>query len=100
MFQFSSKNTIIKKFYIFLVAMFIMKSAMAQWVTVYSGLTADLLDVHFPSHDTGFIVGDNGKILRTVDAGSTWSNRPSGTNAGLTSVFFTNVNQGFVEGNG
>lgn len=47
--------------------------AAAGWVPVASGVDVDLYDVHFPSPDVGYAVGDQHTILRTADRGATWT---------------------------
>lgn len=54
--------------------------------------------IHFPDANTGYLVGD-GIILKTTDAGSTWTSLSFGVT--LSSVYFTDVNTGYaVGGNG
>ncbi len=47
--------------------------ASAQWTTLTSGTTAALKDVDFVSDSIGVVVGNSGTILRTTDAGTTWT---------------------------
>lgn len=56
--------------------------------------------IHFPDNTTGYIVGNNGTILKTTDAGLTWSNQISGTTNNLKSVFFTGAYDGWACGSG
>jgi len=44
----------------------------AQWVKATSGTTVKLNDVYFLDEDTGFLVGENLTILKTVNGGTTW----------------------------
>lgn len=71
------------------------------WVD-QSGGVASLLNlngVHFVSARSGWIVGDQGTILRTVDAGATWTPQGSGsTNYTLNDVAFPTTNIGIVVG--
>ena len=43
-------------------------------------------------------MGNFGTILKTINGGSTWTPQFSGTNESLNSVFFTDVNTGYVVG--
>lgn len=52
----------------------------------------------FTSSTTGFAVGTNGRIMRTTDAGSTWTAMSSGTTTELHDVFFTSSTNGFAVG--
>ena len=54
-------------------------SAMAQWSAVDSGTTSNLRGVYLLDSGVGYSVGDAGTILKTTDAGLTWSALASGT---------------------
>lgn len=68
------------------------------WFTQNSGTTVTLNSVYFPVLNTGYIAGDNGTILKTVDKGASWLVLNSGTQRNLTSVFFSDENNGFIAG--
>ena len=40
-----------------------------DWINQTSGTGSPLYSVHFPSMDTGYIVGGNGTILKTSNGG-------------------------------
>ena len=46
----------------------------------------------------GYAVGNSGKIIKTIDGGTTWLHSTSGTIVGLESVYFTDENTGYVAG--
>lgn len=52
----------------------------------------------FINSEIGFVVGYNGDMYKTVNAGETWQKKNSGTDLHLTSVYFVNENTGFVSG--
>lgn len=54
--------------------------------------------IHFINSDVGFVVGYNGDIYKTTDAGEIWRKQNSGTSLHLHSVFFVNNMVGFVSG--
>ncbi|GEM_PF-1755228 len=55
------------------------------------------VDAHFPDANTGYAITDNpGQVLKTIDAGKTWEIVNSGTFDRLYSVWFTDVNTGFI----
>ena len=58
----------------------------------------NLSSVYFPNATTGYIVGDAGTILKTTDAGTSWTTQISGTFNGLTSVCFIGVDTGYAIG--
>jgi len=72
-----------------------------NWITIPSGTTDQLNDVHFPSENVGFVVGNNYNFLKTIDGGKTWTKSiPAGlvfmgTN-NFTKVQFINDSIGFV----
>ena len=55
-------------------------------------------DMYFTNPETGFVVGFNGYIYKTTDAGNSWKQQNSGTTLHLYSVFFVDENVGFVSG--
>jgi photosystem II stability/assembly factor-like uncharacterized protein len=67
---------------------------------------ADLRDVHFADETTGYAVGhyyDNsglnyGQVLKTTDAGESWQIIDNGQFEHLVSVYFTDVNVGYISG--
>ena len=66
---------------------------------VNTGTTERLEDITFPSHDTGIIIGDFGKVLQSTDRGNSWTiinNIP--TSERLYSVAFMNDNVGVATG--
>jgi hypothetical protein len=43
-----------------------------EWMTIPSGVRADLFDITFPTPLVGWAVGAAGTVLRTTDGGKTW----------------------------
>lgn len=70
-------------------------STNAQWFQQTSGTTNHLWGVSFVSQDIGFICGDTGTILKTIDGGTNWVQQNSGTNFQLTGLQFINENIGY-----
>lgn len=63
-----------------------------NWVLQTSGTTETLRHVFFKGNgtaDTGYVVGDNGVVLKTLNAGTTWTRIDAETDEDLKSVFFT-----------
>jgi hypothetical protein len=56
------------------------------------------LSVCFPDANIGYAVGLNGIILKTTNAGTTWSPQLSGTSQHLRSVYFTDGTTGYAVG--
>ena len=59
-----------------------------------------LSGLKFVSPQKGWIIGMEGTILYTEDAGNTWDIQESGTNQYLTSIFFINEKTGWIVGTG
>ena len=60
------------------------------------GFEINIRGIHFVNAETGFIVGYNGEIYKTNNAGKTWQKQNSGTKSHLQSVFFLDENIGFA----
>jgi photosystem II stability/assembly factor-like uncharacterized protein len=87
-----------KKYYLIVIALFVVNFAIAQWTAVSSRSTRFLSSVYFPDVNTGYAVGEMGTILKTSDAGLTWTALSSGTTNNLYSVHFTDSNTGYAAG--
>ncbi|MCP4589234.1 MAG: hypothetical protein GY842_00680 [bacterium] len=85
--------------YFILAALLPCQLALAQWISLPSGVTDDLFGVHFVDEQTGFAVGwgtgSGGVILRTTD-GSTWTSTRPVAGAYLMDVDFATSTTGFV----
>jgi len=60
-----------------------------------------LSSISFPGKDTGYVVGDYWKILRTINGGNTWTYQTAPTSPGyydLKSCFFLNNDLGYAVG--
>ncbi len=70
------------------------------WTQQNSGTTENLRSVSFVDVNTGWVVGDNGILIKTTDGGKTWNKQNSGSDGFLKSVYFINSNTGWVVGGG
>ncbi|MBL7859709.1 MAG: VCBS repeat-containing protein [Cyclobacteriaceae bacterium] len=66
---------------------------------VTNSIIEDLVAVRFVDAVTAFAVGTNGTAIKTINAGTSWTNLISGTTNTLWNVFFTNTNTGYIVGN-
>jgi photosystem II stability/assembly factor-like uncharacterized protein len=57
-------------------------------------------DVFFLNTDTGFLVGNEGRIFRTTDSGETWRKIDSGTRLNIVSVYFIDDRVGYASSEG
>lgn len=60
----------------------------------------ELYSVHLNRSGTGSVVGNFGRILRTLDSGRSWAEQKSGTTKPLTAVSFSDDHHGVVAGGG
>src|SRR6185437_2908374 len=72
----------------------------AQWVKIMPPSYDDYTSVYFPTKDTGYILGLNGNIIKTVDARNNCviQIQNSSTFTTLSNICFTDANKGFVVG--
>jgi len=66
------------------------------WVQQNSGTTANLYSVKFINSQTGWCVGDSGKILKTTNGGISWIPSLPNYPANYRSITFTNSNIGYI----
>jgi len=89
-----------KKLSILLITLFALNTVNAQWVQLSSGTSNNLHSVFFIDSNTGFVVGDNGTILKTTNGGANWVTiYTTNSSASLYSVYFLNSDTGYAVGN-
>ncbi|MEI6297257.1 MAG: YCF48-related protein, partial [bacterium] len=82
-----------KKIYISLFIVLITSITNAQnWLPQSSGTTRFLSSVFFVNADTGFIVGEGGTMLKTINGGSNWTKQTVPSDTSLNSIYFVNKN--------
>jgi len=67
------------------------------WNKIFDN-TYGLNNLYFLNSDTGFVVGSQGAILKTINGGTTWTQQNSGTSQYLRGCYFINSNVGFAVG--
>src|SRR5438552_6393544 len=87
-----------KKLILFFLLVIVTQIVKADWFSQSSGTANTLNSVYFPVLNTGYIAGNNGTLLKTIDGGALWIPKISGTNNNLCSVFFINANTGYAVG--
>lgn len=70
----------------------------AQWVELSTGTNALLRDVHFLDHEYGAVVGNNGTVLLTENAGQDWQSIGGAISEDLSSVLIWNRDTILVSG--
>jgi photosystem II stability/assembly factor-like uncharacterized protein len=60
------------------------------WQVVPSGTTNSLQSIHFADYDTGYVVGDVGTVLKSVDGGLIWQSLQTPVTKDLNDLFVFN----------
>ncbi len=70
-----------------------------NWFAMNSGTTKNLKSAYFTNPNTGYLVGDSGIILKTINGAISFTTQTSGTYDNLFTVYFTGVDTGYILGN-
>jgi len=90
---------IIKKLSLLLTLLVFFNIGYSQnWEQVTSGNSNSLNASFFISHKKGWVVGNQGTILKTEDSGMSWSVQESGSTAKLYDIYFVDYNNGYAVG--
>lgn len=91
-----------KNIYYLLVAFLLSTSSILaqnfEWEEQQSGVEITLRDVEFANSNVGWVIGDEGTILYTDNAGQLWSEQNSGTEEILRGLFVLDSQTAFVVG--
>ena len=71
---------------------------LSQWFQQNSGTTLQLRDVFFINENIGWIVGAQGKVIKTTNGGNNWQNVSLNTSTSLSSIWFVSSEIGFIVG--
>ena len=71
-----------------------------SWVQQASGTTENLRDIFFVDANTGWVVGENGSILKTTNGGAEWVTKTAVKFAYFIGCYFVNSNVGWASGDG
>lgn len=64
-----------------------------------SGNSADVYNgIYFTDENNGVVVGNNGKVLKTISGGDVWYTISALGTSQLTEVHFVNANKGYITG--
>lgn len=84
---------------ILLLALFLITNlTFAQWTQKNIGTSEDLSSIYFQNTNIGWIVGGNGKILKTTDGGDHWIVQILGLTEWLSEIRFFNNDIGWIVG--
>jgi photosystem II stability/assembly factor-like uncharacterized protein len=67
-----------------------------NWTIINSGTSNKLNDIQFTSSIIGYVAGENGTILKTLDGGNTWFNLSINTTEYINSISFIDDNIGYI----
>jgi photosystem II stability/assembly factor-like uncharacterized protein len=69
-----------------------------SWITYDLGFTGDIFSISMVNQQTGYISGQNSKVLKTTNGGANWvmKTQPSGTNYSLSNIEFVDENTGWT----
>ena len=68
------------------------------WFAQSGGTPLALNDVYLVTENTGYIIGQNGTILKTTNGGSNWVSQTSPLSTQFESISFFDVNNGYIAG--
>jgi photosystem II stability/assembly factor-like uncharacterized protein len=77
---------------------FYSSNAGVNWTTYDLGVTGDFFSISMINQNTGYISGQNSKVLKTTNGGVSWVTKtnPSGSNYSLYNIEFLDENTGFT----
>lgn len=88
-----------QKFILILFGLFISNLLEAQsWNLFDVGTNENLNKIHFTNDSTGFIIGDNGLLLKTLDGGDIWDTITTNVQHNLMTISFANEDVGYING--
>lgn len=95
-----SKTTYVKSLLTLFIFSFLIFNSHAQWVELDTGMENPPVfnDVYAITSDIVVVVGANGTILKTIDGGDTWVQKPSGITQNLNKIQFLTPQIGYAMG--
>lgn len=69
-----------------------------SWIPLTSGVTSNLNSVDFINYSLGYIVGDNGTLLKTIDGGNQWVALTAPDSINYYDVKFNGTSAVFISG--
>ena len=71
-------------------------STQGVWVVVRGAQEGRFNGLSFSDLNNGWVIGDSGRILHTIDGGDTWNSQLSGTSLSLQCVRFVTSQKGWI----
>lgn len=72
--------------------------AQSEWKRMQTTTTENLVAMDMPSASVGYAAGEAGVILKSTDAGATWSEQTSGVSGGFWAIRFSSPMNGLAGG--
>ncbi len=72
--------------------------AQSEWKRMQTTTTENLVAMDMPSATIGYAAGEVGVILKSTDAGATWSEQTSGVSGGFWAIRFSSPTDGLAGG--
>lgn len=88
----------LKLFFTLVLFQATLTNAQDSWNTPNGYIGMEANDVTFIDMNKGFAVGENGKMISTLDGGNTWSFVETGTEESIFCIQFTSSSVGFAAG--
>jgi len=97
--MFHLKMKVMKAITLMTGILFLVQTAVGQYVWQNPNPSGNpLRDIWFTDNATGWVVGECGTILKSVDGGVSWNPQFSGTDSDLNAVIFSTPDVGFAVG--
>lgn len=87
-----------KKIYLIVFILISAFTVSAQWNIIHSDAGEYYNEVFFVATDTGYVIGNDGVVLKTTDGGTSWQHQTFAATNNLNDIFFTNPSTGIVVG--
>jgi len=88
-----------KEIYIsFIIACIISLAVNAQFEMQNSGTNKNLFQIFFTENNTGYIIGEEGTLLKTINGGKKWIELAIDNQNDLAGIYFHNPDTGFIIG--
>ncbi|HSF88831.1 MAG TPA: YCF48-related protein [Saprospiraceae bacterium] len=96
--HFTLPRHLVMGLWIILIILALPLASIAQWTLLNSGTSESLNEIVFPVPDTGYVVGENGTVIRTVNGGEEWTALNPGTTKHVNDLFFFDAGTGVIVG--
>ncbi len=89
-----------KRFAMLITLFFVVHVAFSQWIKQKSGTSTSLYQVQMLDDQIGYVSGNNGTLLKTINGGVDWKLVPANFSNAIKWISFLTPNVGFIHGAG